>query len=373
MCDGRRISGALFVIILAPLLARAADQVTPSDRVETHVRIRADPNSSSEIVGFLNPGQQRPLHSSVPNWYEIELPGGASGFVSKAWTTRIPETPVVSTAIELRLGAWNIRKLGHGTEKNFTLLAQAINSHFDILAVIEVMQKSGGHPGYEDLMSALGPTWTGMITDNPRPNTTSGSAEFYAIIFRTDRVRACDGWDGLRIHADHDGGASGTGGDLFSREPAFGCFVALRSDNSPGFDFLLAAYHARWADGDILDIHSEVVHLPAVFASMSQALPGERDLLVAGDFNLRPTDLAMVVTEADATVGSGSTLNSAGDITTNLYDHVLLLEPSATTELIQPATILDLRPLAQTRQAFFRTVSDHLPLIARFRVVADDD
>jgi hypothetical protein len=88
---------------------------------------------------------------------------------------------------------------------------------------------------------------------------------------------------------------------------------------------------------------------------------------------LRPTDLAMVVAQEDATVGSGSTLNSAGTLTTNLYDHLVVFEPTATSQLIQPATILDLRPLATDNRTFFQSMSDHLPLVARFRVTQDDD
>lgn len=42
-----------------------------------------------------------------------------------------------------------------------------------------------------------------------------------------------------------------------------------------------------------------MINLPALFTSMTLAQPGERDLLVAGDFNLRPTDLAMVVAQQD--------------------------------------------------------------------------
>jgi len=361
------------LLLLATSSAFAADHVTPSDRVETHVRIRAAPNANSAIVGFLNIGELRPLRTSIPNWYEIALPTGAAGFVSKAWTQRVPETLSALTSAELRLGAWNVRKLGHGTQKNFSLLTQAIESNFDILAVVEVMQKAGGRPGYDELMSNLGSEWSGMVTANPRPNTPSGSAEFYAIVYRINRVRPCNGWPSLRVHTDSDGSNDGSGPDIFSREPAFGCFIAIRSDGTGGTDFLLAAYHARWADGDITDIQSEVAHLSAVFASMSQAASGERDLFIAGDFNLRPTDLAAVVSQLDATAGSGSTLNSAGDLTSNLYDHLVVFDAAAASELVQQATVLDLRELASSNAEFFRTVSDHLPIVTRLRVLQDDD
>lgn len=359
--------------IFAAFSAHAADRVAASDRVETHVRVRAAPSTASAIIGALAPGETLLLRTSVPNWHEVVLPNGLSGFVSKSWTRVIPDSPVVSATTELRLGAWNIRKLGHGDAKDYSLLVAAIESHFDILAVVEVMQKAGGHPGYDRLMQELGPQWSGMVTTIPLPNTSSGSAEFYAIIFRPSRVRTCDQWPSLRIHEDHDGSESGLGEDVFSREPAFGCFVAVRSDGSAGFDFLLAAYHARWAEGDVSDIQGEVSRIPAVFSSMAALRPGERDLLIAGDFNLRPTDLALAMPHFDATAGTGSTLNSAGDVTMNLYDHLVIFDQAATSELVQPATVLDLRSHAASNQVFFRTVSDHLPIVARFRIDVDDD
>ena len=58
-----------------------------------------------------------------------------------------------------------------------------------------------------------------------------------------------------------------------------------------GVSFLIAAYHARWAEGDIEDIQAEVQHLEDVLQSMSSARPGEGDLLIIGDFKLVPSDL----------------------------------------------------------------------------------
>lgn len=302
------------------------------------------------------------------------MPGGESGFVSKAHSTRIPDTEMdAAVAGELRVGSWNIKKLGHGTKKNFALVAQIIELHYDIVAVIEVMQKSGGHPGYDTLLAQLGSGWAGVVTADPRPDTSSGSAEFYAILFRPVRVRLCDGWTGLVYHSDNDGGAGSTGADRFSREPAFACFATTLADGSAGFDFLLAGYHAIFAEGDIDDITNEVRHLGEVFASMAATRQGERDLIISGDFNLVPGDLAMTISQAVRTIGTGSTLNGTGAVTANLYDHLVVFDLTATTEMIAPDEVLDVRHLASGNKVFFDTVSDHLPLVARFRIGADDD
>jgi hypothetical protein len=63
--------------------------------------------------------------------------------------------------------------------------------------------------------------------------------------------------------------ANDTSPNLFSREPAFGCFVA------GNFDFMLAPYHATWSEGDIDDISDEVEHVAEVFTAMAAAQSGE--------------------------------------------------------------------------------------------------
>jgi hypothetical protein len=72
------------------------------------------------------------------------------------------------------------------------------------------------------------------------------------------------------------------------------------------------------------------------------------------------------------TVGTGSTLNTAGEIA-NLYDHLLIFDQTATSELQSNPEILDVRDVATDRAVFYTTVSDHLPIRARFRSGPDDD
>jgi hypothetical protein len=274
----------------------------------------------------------------------------------------------------LRLGAWNIKKLGHGAETNYPLIATIIDGNFDVLAVVEVMQKSGGHPGYDALLKQLGDSWGGQLTASPRPKTGSGSSEFYAILYRRQAARPCSGWTELRYQRDNDGGPEGDGADHFAREPAFGCFEAIPAGGAVGFDFLLAAYHATWSEGKTAEIQKEVAHIGEVFEAMAKARPGEKDLFVVGDFNLVPAKLAEVVKARDRTTGEGSTLNNKGERSENLYDHLLVWDETASAEITGDAVVLDLRALAGDGKAFFQTVSDHLPIV--FGVMAsgpDDD
>ncbi len=174
-------------------------------------------------------------------------------------------------------------------------------------------------------------------------------------------------------HADNDGSGSSSDPDIFSREPAYTCLVTITGNGNTGFDFLIAAYHARWAEGDIEVIKEEVRHLEDVLNSMRVSRPGERDLLIIGDFNLVPSDLDEATSREVPTSGTGSTLNGSGERTGNLYDHLLLDDPVATTELVGSAKVLDVREVATDDRTFFRTVSDHLPIMARFRTGPDDD
>lgn len=320
---------------------------------------------------ILSPGESAELRGSVSHWYGVTLNNGTLGFVSKAWAQ------VVSDALEadktIRIGSWNIKKLGHGSSKDFLLVAKTIDSNFDILAVVEVMQKQEGHPGYDALLSALGSGWSGLVTDTPRPNTNAGYAEYYAVLYRSALVRTCEGWKKLVYHVDNDGSENGSGDDIFSREPAFGCFEVPIDHAAIGFDFLLAAYHVRWADGKVSEISAEVHHLGDVFAAMEAARPGERDIFIAGDFNLVPDDLQQVITVTDRTQGSGSTLNDQGERTNNLYDHFFVLDQEATSEMIGNPEVLDVRGSAANDKTYFNTVSDHLPIFVKMRCSGPDD
>jgi hypothetical protein len=359
----------LITLVLVPLAAFAAE-ITPSDRVVTRVNVHAGPSTVETVVGKLQPGDRAELLSVVPNWYHIRLTDGIEGFVSRTWTVEV--NPAGDSNL-IRIGAWNIKKLGHGSSKNYALLASIVDQQFDLLTVIEVMQKQGGHPGYDSLLASLGSGWAGLVTDSPRPRSGSGNAEFYAVLYRPDQLSPCVGWHELSYHQDNDGSPTGTGENRFVREPAYGCFVAWNSAGAVGCDFVVAAYHATWADGNEDEIQAEVAHLPEVFQAMASAVSGEKDLFVIGDFNLTPNILADTVPIADRTNGTGSTLNSRGKRTNNLYDHLLVKDEDASQELRGNAEVIDVVLMASSPRTFYKTVSDHLPIVATMDCSGADD
>ncbi|HKO91683.1 MAG TPA: endonuclease/exonuclease/phosphatase family protein [Polyangiaceae bacterium] len=284
-----------------------------------------------------------------------------------------PAPRAVAARAALRLCTWNIAKLGHRQGKDFRVLGSVLEQNCDLAAILEVMQKGGRHPGYERLREVLGAGWTGTVTASPRPNHGAGHAEFYAALWRPEKVAWCESWSMLRYFSDNDGSHAGSGADRFRREPAYGCFQATPQADV-GFDFLLGIYHATWARGDSAQTAAEVRQLELVVDEMKQARQGENDLLLAGDFNLVPAQLAAATRLDDWTEGSGSTLNRHGDRTANLYDHILLDSPRASPELAKKARVLDVRSACTSTRVFEQTVSDHLPLVLDIDVFqADDD
>jgi hypothetical protein len=66
-------------------LASHADDVVPEDRVKDSINIRLAPDTAAEIVGRLRQGASLPLVNVLDGWYEVQLEGGATGFVSADW------------------------------------------------------------------------------------------------------------------------------------------------------------------------------------------------------------------------------------------------------------------------------------------------
>jgi hypothetical protein len=93
-------SGGMALCVLFTAVSVWTDVVVPSADVTTRVIVRASASSQSAQIGSLRPAEQLELTGSVPNWYEVPLPNGATGFVSKRWTRviAIGAPPIPTTA-----------------------------------------------------------------------------------------------------------------------------------------------------------------------------------------------------------------------------------------------------------------------------------
>lgn len=69
--------------------ATAEPTVQPSERVQRNVVVRSAPSAGSQPIDALDPGEQFELVGDVPRWYQVRLPDGRTGFVSKSWTVLV--------------------------------------------------------------------------------------------------------------------------------------------------------------------------------------------------------------------------------------------------------------------------------------------
>ena len=75
----------------------SADWVTPAERVKQGISLREGPSASSRYLGQLDVGQRLEYISAVPYWYEVQLTDGTPAFVSKSWSTIVPDDAATST------------------------------------------------------------------------------------------------------------------------------------------------------------------------------------------------------------------------------------------------------------------------------------
>jgi hypothetical protein len=261
----------------------------------------------------------------------------------------------------LRVGTWNLRSFGRLPGKDMARIATAIEAHVDVLALTE-LSGDGGPAALQRLLAPLGLGWGAMLGPLPHPPANQMASEYTAILYRRDRVRPCEGWDRLRE-------LTAAAATAILRPPAVGCFTTAPAGQA-GPDFLLAAYHASSADGDAGLVAQEVAQLDAVFAAMAAARPGERTLIIAGDFNLEPNELASVSHGVAPGDGGGSVLDLLGERTSRRTDHLLFRDSDAAGAVIGVATPIDLRGASPAD--YYRVVSDHLPIVLQLRVEASD-
>lgn len=112
-------SCVLACLLAALASASAADQVTPSERVQSRLNVREQAAVGSRVVGALQRGEVALLLASHDGWHEVKLADGSTGFVSAAYTEviadpepeqpappEIPYEPVTARDLSPRRGAF---------------------------------------------------------------------------------------------------------------------------------------------------------------------------------------------------------------------------------------------------------------------------
>lgn len=91
----------ILVILVSMLpLCVFAERVVPIDKVENNINIRLSPDATSDVVGKLDQGSSIELVSTIEGWYEVQLEGDATGYISSDWSRVIADEPVAEAAVE---------------------------------------------------------------------------------------------------------------------------------------------------------------------------------------------------------------------------------------------------------------------------------
>jgi competence protein ComEC len=69
-----------------------ADVVVPSERVTNSVTIRAGESSNTDPIGSFSPGERLPWVQDRGRWRQVRMNANQTGWVSKSWTRRLPDT-----------------------------------------------------------------------------------------------------------------------------------------------------------------------------------------------------------------------------------------------------------------------------------------
>lgn len=199
----------------------------------------------------------------------------------------------VSSENQLRLGSFNIEKLG----KNNAFQAQnaAISlKNYDIVAIQEVMNTGAtkknpiGTKGTEALKKIvfyLGDDWAYVIS--PEPNGTSGAQksgalntfEYYAFIYRKSKVEIIPNSAHLWDESKNPITGVKDPKRQFDREP----FIASFKAKNGKLDFTLITIHAAAPDAKWRK--DEIKHLKIVYEKVQDEDPNQNDIFLLGDFN----------------------------------------------------------------------------------------
>lgn len=155
----------------------------------------------------------------------------------------------------------------------------------------------------------------------------------------------------------------------FFRKPYYGTFKA------GNFDFTVIGIHVIWGD-TVEGRRKEIKRLATVYRTIQDGNPNENDVILVGDFNRDPNDdLSWGPLKA---ISSMTQLFSLPDKSmvwdTHLYDNILF-QSCYTTEysLDKGINRFDETDFSNNDDLASKTVSDHRPVWALFRVNGTDD
>ena len=265
--------------------------------------------------------------------------------------------PETTTTDVIAVGAFNVQVFGRTkAAKNdvMDVLVDVIKG-FDVVVIQEV--RDSRELVADELLDRLNlaPGFHYRMVEGPRLGR-SNSKEQYVIYYMPASVTLTN-WYTL---PDDE--------DLFEREPIVASFEAGT------FDFTVVGVHIKPDDAE-----KELSALTDAADAIRQAYPGERDLILLGDFNAdctyydeddmtKPLRAArfhwLIENDMETAVATGCT-----------YDRIIVFDETFARELVPhtAGVVFYDENLGITNGALVRDVSDHYPVIAEFKTSLGDD
>jgi endonuclease/exonuclease/phosphatase family metal-dependent hydrolase len=293
------------------------------------------------------------LPRSVALFFLVAVVFGVSGCQPRAGRPAVEELVVDPAASQLRVGTWNLKRLGQGT-KRLDLVASVIQENFDVVVLEEVMS-----PGALDPLMALLPGWSATLSE--RAVGGNGYFEYYATLTRAGERGATV----TRSYLVEDPL------NQWVREPMVTC---LRARNA---DFCLVATHVVFGD-TVGPRGAEISALAGLVQTLRRSTPEESDYIVLGDFNRSGSARSFTSFSAagfgftDDGLTRTTVSGSSGYV--NPFDHILF-DRLFTAEFSGSASRVDIVARACGGNAAFcaANVSDHAPLSVTLNTAGADD
>lgn len=252
------------------------------------------------------------------------------------------------------ISSFNTLRLGDESQKDIKYTAKLI-SQFDIIGLIEVMNKKGVEELVDELNKLGNEKWDYHIS--PFGVGSKKYKEYFAYVYKKDKVNFL-GSEGFYKNAK----------STLLREPYAASF---RIDN---FDFTFILVHTIYGD-NISQRKAENMKMVQVYDYFQDKDEKENDILIAGDFNLYPLDESFkplykhkdkitytIDPSIKTTIGTKGRANS--------YDNIFL-STIHTNEFTGESGAID---FSGDNPAHMRKIiSDHIPVFITVDSTEDDD
>ena len=254
----------------------------------------------------------------------------------------------------LKLAEWNIRIFSNDKRDDNELRYICKNLiNYDLVALLEVRDEDILRRT-ENMLSTMGRDYNFLVSND----IGRGVKERYAFLY-----------DQAKVTVVKQGQAFPDKSDYFIREPYFATF---RSGN---FDFTLIAVHIIWGD-KVSERRAEIQKLAEVYEKIKNSNPGEKDVILVGDFNREPND-----DKAFSGLRSIPSMTNLFNLPqksvifdSNLYDNIWFQKDNV-KEFIGDKGIdkFDEIQFAGDDKKASLAISDHRPVWAVFDTSKDDD